>query len=194
MDQHERDAPGPIRAQHDQALLALGQEVAEPEAREAEVPERRALEHVRERRAGLALERHARALDLELRALVPRVELEPARRRVPTRGPARTSSMRRNAVTGTLSDGGMKRAPGGGASPSGVAERRRERRADARVAVAVLETAHAQVRRRHEVLERPADPARLVRRDLHVDRSEGHRVAAALDRDLAAARPTRGRA
>src|SRR5262249_37621509 len=136
---------------------------------------------------GLALERHARALDLEHRPLVARVEFEPAADRTggepgahvvdaqegghgdlePARDEART---RRRGVTG------------------GLAERRGERRADARVAIRVLEPAHATGRRAGEVLEPPAGPARLVRRDLHVDRAERHGVAVALDRHLPAGR------
>ena len=181
----DRDEPRPIRRRGHERR-PLGQRTGQPaeEAQRLELEDRHARERERQGRSRLALERHALARDRD-GALVPRqVELERRRERLPAdegaagvldvqQGGERYPQARRDDVAA-------------GRGVLGGRRRRRQRRAEARPAIAQRESLHFELGDRDEPVQHAIARAQLGRIERDGDLAERQRERAAGRDDLLA--------
>ena len=181
----DRDEPRPIRRRGHERR-PLGQRTGQPaeEAQRLELEDRHARERERQGGRRLALERHALARDRD-GALVPRqVELERRRERLPAdegaagvldvqQGGERYPQARRDDVAA-------------GRGVLGGRRRRRERRAEARPAIAERESLHFELGDRDEPVQHAIARAQLGRIERDGDLAERQRERAAGRDDLLA--------
>ncbi len=178
--QHQRNLPRLVGTQEDELVgLTARHVVAEPEARDAEVPDRRALECVGQGGALLALQRDLAARDLEIGPLVLAVDFDGAVEAAPGEAGAHVGKAH-HGRHGHLQAGADVRGAWRLLADDGAA-RRRERRAEAGVPVAVGEPAHLHGRGGLELRELASGPDLLRLVERKGERSEGKGIRAALE-------------